>query len=158
MFGVNQSNPFFLNSPLQCTLLACDCEQPAITAPSHHHITMGPWAYLHVVEKSLSYFIHSAFITLSVVTCAAAMLLLNYNYAKANRNTYNPSQKECLNLFLQPLSPSSHRIRPPSRPATAGTPCCSRTPACRASHSPGCASRTSTGGRTVTWVRLLRKF
>ena len=122
----------------------------------HHPITISPWAYLHVVEKSLSYFIHSAFITLSVVTCAAAMLLLNYNYAKANRNTYNPSQKECLNLFLHPLSPSSHRIRPPSRPATAETPCCSRTPACRASHSPGCASRTSTGGRTVTWVRLLK--
>ena len=157
MFGVNHCESTYSVSPLQCTLLACDCEQPAITAPPHHHITMGIFT-LHVVEKSLSYFIHSAFITLSVVTCAAAMLLLNYNYAKANRNTYNPSQKVSLNLFLQPLSPSSHRSRPPSRPATAGTPCCSRTPACRASHSPGCASRTSTGGRTVIGMKLLRKF
>ena len=137
-------------------LQACDCDIVCSLLSPHHPITISPRAYLHVVEKSLSYFIHSAFITLSVVTCAAAMLLLNYNYAKANRNTYNPSQKVSLNLFLQPLSPSSHRIRPPSRPATAGTPCCSRTPACRASHSPGCASRTSTGGRTVTWVRLLK--
>ena len=106
MFGVNQESieSILPVSPLQCTLLTCDCEQSAITAPPHHHITMGPWAYLHVVEKSLSYFIHSAFITLSVVTCAAAMLLLTYNYAmlKANRNTYITASPKVLKIFSHP--------------------------------------------------------
>ena len=134
-------------SPLQCTLLACDCEQSATTAPPHHHITMGIFTCCREISIILHTFRIYYVVSCNLCRCHAAT---NYNYAKANRNTYNPSQKERLNLFLQPRSPSSHRIRPPSRPATAGTPCCSRTPACRASHSPGCASHTSTGGRTVT--------
>ena len=77
---------------------------------SPHH----PIPYLHVVEKSLSYFIHSAFITLSVVTCAAAMLLLNYCEAQARIGKGWPSRRKASKLEALPRAYTKVGCHPPT--------------------------------------------